>query len=71
MRSPHDCDQRRLVIGENCRVEQCSHGTLHVTLGDVTLRMKAPNFLAITTALQVAANRMEPHEAAPATRLLC
>lgn len=71
MRGPHEGQRRKLVIGENCRVEQCGHGVVHVTLGDVTLRMKSSNFVAIATAFQVASNRIESFETAPVTRLLC
>jgi hypothetical protein len=67
------CRHTTLVVGETCRVEQCSRGTIHLVLGDLTLRVSAATFLATATALNVAARRVETTglEASTATRLLC
>lgn len=34
------CHRRLLAHGESCRVEQCSCGTLHVSVGALTLRLE-------------------------------
>ena len=73
MQSRRSCRHRKLVVGETCQVEECSHGTIHVALGNVTLRLSPERFLAAVTALRVAADRLERDgtAAAPvATRLL-
>ncbi len=67
------CDHRRLVTSELCHVEQCSLGTVHVRLGDLTLHLRPRDFVAIATALRTATNRLDASEVEPvlATRLLC
>ncbi len=65
------CCHFTVVVGPNCRVEQCEHGTVHVSLGDMTLRLRPESFQALATALGVAAGRIETTEPASATRLLC
>ena len=71
MKTPQACHHKKLVVGETCKVEQCSHGTVHLTLGDVTLRLRADGFLAVAAAIGVAANRVEVAAPVPPTRLLC
>ena len=72
MSSKSSCQHRNLVVGENCRVEQCSRGTVHVVFGDLTLRFRPTEFLQVSTALRVAADRLEgPPTEMVATRLLC
>ncbi len=39
------CLHRTLAASTLCRVEACEHGTIHLVLGDLTLRMK-PNELS-------------------------
>lgn len=67
------CQHQTLVVGETCRVERCSHGRIHLVLGDMTLRVSESAFMATATALGVAARRLDAvaAEAPVATRLLC
>jgi len=67
------CHHTTLVVGETCRVEQCSKGTIHLVLGDLTLRVSPSAFMATATALGVAARRLDSagSHAGTATRLLC
>jgi hypothetical protein len=71
--SPRPCHHRRLVSSELCHIEQCSRGTIHVRLGELTLHLRVQDFVAIATALRTATNRLDPSEVEPllATRLLC
>ena len=71
--SEASCTHTTLVVGETCRVERCSQGTIHLVLGNLTLRVSASSFLATATALGVAARRLEAVDGtdAGATRLLC
>lgn len=71
--SPRPCDHRRLVTSELCHVEQCSRGTIHLRLGDLTLHLRPQDFVAIATALRTATNRLDASEVESllATRLLC
>lgn len=70
---PVSCTHRRLVTSELCHVEQCSHGTIHVRLGELTLHLRPQDFVAIAAALRAATNRLDASEVEPvlATRLLC
>ena len=65
--------RERLVSERNCRVERCSHGNLHVSIGSVTLRMKPADFKSAVDALVVAAAKLEHDldEVVPADTLLC
>ena len=67
------CRHRKLVVGEGCQVEECSRGTVHVVIGNMTLRMRPEAFLSVATALGMAANRLEGDGAIPGTvtRMLC
>lgn len=73
MISKQGCHHRRLVLAENIEVQQCSRGRVHLTIGNMTLRLRPSDFIATATALKVAADRMEVDgaEAATVTRLLC
>ena len=53
------CQHLNLVTTRVARVEQCSHGTLHLMLGDMTLRLAPDDFLDLAQALSVAAARVE------------
>lgn len=71
--TPRPCDHRRLVTSELCQVEQCSRGTVHVRLGELTLHLRPQDFVALATALRTATNRLDASAVEPllATRLLC
>lgn len=73
MPAPSSCLHRRLVTSELCHVEQCSRGTIHVRLGEITLHLRPQDFVSIAAALRMASNRVESPELEPATatRLLC
>lgn len=60
MQHPETCRHHRLVSSRLCRVERCEHGTVHVTLGDLTLRMRADDLRELADALGVAAARVDP-----------
>lgn len=71
--NPFSCRHRRLVTSELCHVEQSSEGTVHVRLGELTLHLRPQDFVAISTALRTATNRLDAADLDPvvATRLLC
>lgn len=63
------CEFETLAEGHGCRVERCSHGVIHVTVGGVTLRLEARQCYDLTRTLRAAAARVErPTETA---RALC
>lgn len=72
MRHPDSCLHRRLVTSELCHVEQCSRGTIHVRLGELTLHLRPGDFVAIATALAKASHGVDSPEleATTTTRLL-
>lgn len=53
------CSRESVAHGPGCQVERCSCGTLHVTLGAVTLKMDAAMFDAVLPTLVTAAERLE------------
>ncbi len=68
----HDCTPQLLAKGRTCRITRCSHGTLHVTLGALTLRLTESQLqdLAATLAAAGRGLRCEVDET-PAERMLC
>ncbi len=62
------CRHRNLVSSRLCRIEQCEHGTVHLVLGDLTLRLRPDDLLDITGALEVATRQLGGDEGA---RRLC
>jgi hypothetical protein len=46
-----ECRFTTLACGRGCRVDRCAHGTIHVTLGDVTLRLSEQSFDSIAAVL--------------------
>lgn len=64
------CRVRTLYAGRLCRVDLCSHGTVHLNLGDLTIRVGGDDFAELAGALQMAAARIEAGEPA-AHPLVC
>jgi len=54
------CVHQNLVSSRVCRVDQCEHGTLHLVLGDLTLRVREQDFRELADALNAAASRIAP-----------
>lgn len=67
-RTAESCHHHNLISTRVCRVEQCDHGTIHVTIGDLTLRMRETDLREIARALGSAVERIEPPAA---SRLMC
>ena len=64
------CVRRRLAAQGGCIVDQCSHGTVHVTIGDVTLRLSGEGFRSLASTLRFAVEQVaEPEAKRP--ELLC
>lgn len=57
--SSSDCQHSTLVVGETCRVDRCSGGTIHIVLGDLALCVSESSFLTTATAFGIAARRLE------------
>lgn len=71
--SATNCHHRRLAESELGRIEQCSHGSVHVQLGDVTLRLRSRDFQSVAKLMSVAAHRARTPDLGDAmtrTRLL-
>jgi hypothetical protein len=59
MTTPHrPCTHRSLASSRVCRIEQCDHGTLHLILGDLTLRVRPDELLELCRAFDLASLRM-------------
>ena len=65
------CRLRALATGRIGRVEQCPHGTVHITLGAITLRLTASQLEDLASTLEAAVVHLVPAEDAPQPRLLC
>ena len=65
------CTHRTLAAGECCRVDHCDHGTLHVTLGAVTLRLTAEQLRDVAATLEAAAQGLLASAPIARGRLLC
>lgn len=55
---PGPCQHRRLVSNDICRVEHCSQGTIHLVLGDLTLRLREAHLHELCDALNEASARV-------------
>jgi hypothetical protein len=65
------CTHRLLAAGECCRVHRCDHGTLHLSLGALTLRLSPEQLADLAETLAAAARLEAPAQAERAGRLLC
>jgi hypothetical protein len=52
------CAQRELAAGAGCRVDQCDHGTVHLTVGALTLRLSPEQLAGLAATLAAAAERL-------------
>jgi hypothetical protein len=69
---PQDpCTHHALAAGECCRVDRCDHGTVHLTLGAMTLRLSPEQLADLAGTLAAAAQRLDALPANRAARLLC
>ena len=68
MRRDDPCTHHALAAGQCCRVDRCNHGTVHLTLGAMTLRLSPEQLADLAATLEVAAQRIDG--VVPA-RLLC
>ena len=62
MRRDGACTQCELAAGRDCRVDQCDHGTVHLTIGALTLRISAEQLADLATTLAAAAERAAAYE---------
>lgn len=67
------CRHRNLVSSRLCRIEQCEHATVHLVLGDLTLRLRPDDLLDISGALEVASRHLASRhlDGGDAARRLC
>ena len=71
MNEESGCPTRVLAAGPVCRVERCGHGTLHLTLGVLTLRLTDRQLEEIAATLEVAASRLSTVSPQLQARMLC
>lgn len=66
------CSHVELVRDRSCRITHCDHGTIHLTLGAITVRLKPDQLNALATNLTTAAARLrEARDLGPPPHLLC
>lgn len=56
------CERRRLATGEFALVELCSCGTVHVTIGAITLRLHGDALGEVARVLGDGARELSMHE---------
>jgi hypothetical protein len=49
-----DCRLTPIVAGGSCRIDRCEHGTVHLTIGDLTLRLSERALCNLADTLAVA-----------------
>jgi hypothetical protein len=65
------CTHHALAAGQCCRVDRCDHGTVHVTLGAMTLRLSPAQLADLAATLELAASRIDVVVENRPARLLC
>lgn len=67
------CALREIAAGRVGRVELCSHGTLHLTLGALTLRLTRTQIMELASTLESAVAHLDHsgYGPEPRARLLC
>lgn len=53
-----NCAAQMLACGPSCRVERCQHGVVHLSLGNVTVRLSPHQLIEAAEALTKAACRL-------------
>lgn len=72
MDSDDPCVPRTLATGRVGRVERCEHGTVHLTLGALTVRLTDDQLCALADTLAIARERVgEPAVLEQPARVLC
>jgi hypothetical protein len=71
MRRAEPCAQHALAEGRCCRVDRCDHGTLHLTIGALTLRLSPEQLADLGATVEAAARRLQDATAGRGPRLLC
>lgn len=71
MASPQGCAHRLLAEGRVGRVEGCSHGTVHLTLGALALRLSPAQLADLAGMLGAAVHQLEACAEAGRQRMLC
>ena len=71
MRREEPCTHHALAAGDCCRVDRCDHGTVHVTLGAMTLRLSPEQLADLAATLERAAQRIDAVVVDRPARLLC
>lgn len=72
LHDPTGCRPRELASGRTCRVVLCEHGTVHLHLGALTIRLSPGQLHHTVATLEAAARALDgPAPNAPAPRLLC
>jgi hypothetical protein len=65
------CTHHALAEGRGCRVDRCDHGTVHLTLGAMTLRLSPEQLIDLSETLGLAVQRVAKAYGGRAGRLLC
>lgn len=65
------CEFVTLAEGHQSRVERCAHGTIHLSVGGVTLRLQPTQCYDLTRTLRAASIRIGVAPARPPVHALC
>ena len=68
MSDPEPCTRRTLATGDLARIEQCSCGAIHLTIGAATLRLSPAAFPSVAATIADATRQLSPFDAWLSTR---
>jgi hypothetical protein len=65
------CRHHTLAEGGSARVDRCDHGTMHLTLGALTLRLTPEQLADLAATLEAAVGRIHTVGESEGGRFLC
>lgn len=65
------CRMETLAEGGGCRVDRCTHGWVHLTMGAVTVRLHPDHCLALSQLLETATPALAGLRSDRAQRVIC
>ena len=71
MKPATPCSHHTLAAGQGCRVERCDHGTVHLVLGALTLRLAPEQLADLAATLDTAVRRVDEAGGRRGARWLC
>ena len=68
-RSDRSCTTSDIAASPRCLVQRCNHGKVHVSVGEITLRLNESTFLEVAATMSRAASKID-EQRPPALELM-